>query len=79
MPPSPFESCESGINQVNKEMRNDKRSRSSLKVRHRINIDMQFWWSILGEAVTQVIYADIRKERSTTTTLLQVKTRKSPL
>lgn len=40
---------------------------------------MQFWWSILGEAVTQVIYADIRKERSTTTTLLQVKTRKSPL
>ena len=42
---------------------------------------MQFWWSILGEAVTQVIYADIRKERSTTTTLtlLQVKTRTSPL
>ena len=40
---------------------------------------MQFWWSILGEAVTQVIYADIRKERSTTTTLLQVKTRESPL
>ena len=62
-------------------MRNDKRSRSSLKVRHRINIDMQFWWSILGEAVTQVIYANIRKKRSTTTTLtlLQVKTRKSPL
>ena len=61
-------------------MRNDKRSRSSLKVRHRINIDMQFWWSILGEAVTQVIYANIRKKLSTTTlTLLQVKTRKSPL
>ena len=41
---------------------------------------MQFWWSILGEAVTQVIYANIRKKLSTTTlTLLQVKTRKSPL